>query len=75
MVTNLKFLMYQKKKLKIASSYDLIGRLFMLVLARQTEEKIIIGEGEDAVTLQVLGMDKKYVRLGFEAKPHIKIDR
>jgi len=47
----------------------------MLVLSRQRDECVIIGEGEDAVKVQVVDIRGDKVRLGFEAPKSVKIHR
>ena len=47
----------------------------MLVLSRKVDEKIVIGEGEDKVIMTVVAIVGGRVRLGFEAKSHIKVLR
>ncbi|MHA2279809.1 MAG: carbon storage regulator [Promethearchaeota archaeon] len=47
----------------------------MLVLSRQREESVIIGEGENAVRVRVVDIRGDKVRLGFEAPRSIQIHR
>ena len=47
----------------------------MLVLSRKLGEKIIIGEGADAVKLVVVSIDRGVIRLGVEAPKHVRVDR
>lgn len=47
----------------------------MLVLSRKENEKIVIGSGEDAITLTVVKIDRNHVRIGIDAKSHIAIMR
>lgn len=47
----------------------------MLVLTRKQGERVVIGEGPDAVTLIVVEVDRGRVRLGFTAPDHVSIDR
>lgn len=47
----------------------------MLVLSRQKDEVVIIGEGENAVEIQVVDIRGDKVRLGFVAPRHIPIHR
>ena len=44
----------------------------MLILSRKSNEKIVIGED---ISIEVLSMSKRYVRLGIEAPTNIKIYR
>lgn len=44
----------------------------MLILSRRTSESIIIG---DEVTITVLSVKGKQVRLGIDAPPHISVHR
>jgi len=47
----------------------------MLTLYRRRGEKIIIGEGENMITITYLGMDDDRIKLGFDAPRHISVDR
>ena len=48
----------------------------MLVLTRKINEEIVIHTGGDVVTkLKITKVDRNQVRIAFEAKPEIKIDR
>jgi len=47
----------------------------MLVLSRKINESIIIGEGEDKVTICITAIDNNKIKLGFTAGKHIKILR
>jgi carbon storage regulator CsrA len=48
----------------------------MLILSRKIGETIIIGEGQDAITIQVCDIrDKKVVRLGTTAPFPVVVDR
>jgi carbon storage regulator len=47
----------------------------MLILIRGKDEQIVIGEGEDKITIRVLSMEHGKVRLGFEAPRNILILR
>lgn len=47
----------------------------MLILSRKINEFIIIGEGEDKVTICITAIDNNKVKLGFIAGKHIKILR
>ena len=44
----------------------------MLVLSRKEQESLVIGEG---VTVRVLEIRGRYVRLGIEAPPEVRIQR
>ena len=47
----------------------------MLVLGRSEGQKIIIGEGDDAVVITVSKITQKHVRLSFEAPATVPIHR
>lgn len=47
----------------------------MLVLTRKSEQKIIIGKGDDAIEIVVLKISGEQVSLGIKAKPHIRVLR
>lgn len=47
----------------------------MLVLRRRKDEKIIIGEGEDQVMVQVVEIREGSVKLGIVAAEHIPVNR
>jgi len=47
----------------------------MLVYSRKAGESTIVGEGDDAVRVMVLGVDGGRVRLGFDGPKRIRIDR
>lgn len=47
----------------------------MLVLSRQRDEAVIIGEGENAVRVQIIDIRGDKVRLGFDAPKTIPIHR
>jgi carbon storage regulator len=46
-----------------------------LVLSRRIGESIIIGEGDSAVTVHVVGFQSNQVKLSFEAPRSVSIDR
>lgn len=47
----------------------------MLVLSRCTNEKIIIGEGENKIEILIVQIRGDKVRLGIDAAKHITVDR
>lgn len=47
----------------------------MLVLSRKRDEIIIIGEGENAVKIQVVDIRGDKVRIGVDAPRHIPVHR
>ena len=47
----------------------------MLILSRRTDEAVIIGEGDGAVRVMVVEIDRGKVRLGFTALDGVRIDR
>ena len=47
----------------------------MLVLSRKRNEKIVIGEGDNQVTLVVVEIRGDKVRLGFDAPEEIPVHR
>lgn len=47
----------------------------MLVLSRQRDEKIIIGEGADAIVICVVDIRGDKVRLGIEAPSDVPVHR
>lgn len=47
----------------------------MLVLSRQRDESIIIGEGEDKITITVVDIRGDKVRLGIDAPTEIPVHR
>lgn len=47
----------------------------MLVLTRKLGQKVEIGEGENAVTVVVVRIERDQVRLGFDADPRIPVRR
>lgn len=47
----------------------------MLVLSRKCDEKIIIGEGEDQITVTIVKVQGEKVSLGIEAKKDTPIVR
>lgn len=47
----------------------------MLILTRRIEETICIGEGENAVTVTVLGVKGNQVRIGVTAPKDIPVHR
>jgi len=47
----------------------------MLVLSRQRDECVIIGEGKDVVRITIVDIRGDKVRLGFEARVGIQIHR
>lgn len=47
----------------------------MLVLSRKTRERIIIGDGPDAITITVVRIGPNAVRLGIDAPRDVKIAR
>ena len=47
----------------------------MLVLGRAKGKSVIIGEGEDAITVTVLEAIPNHIRLGFESNKGIPIHR
>ena len=47
----------------------------MLVLSRKKNESIIIGDGEDAVTVVIVEIRGDKVRLGIEAPKEIPVHR
>lgn len=46
-----------------------------LVLSRNKDESIVIGEGENAVTITFLGNKGRQAKLGITAPPNIPINR
>ncbi len=46
-----------------------------LVLTRRTDDKVIIGEGHEAIVVTVIGVRGDKVRLGFQADRSIPINR
>ena len=51
------------------------GDIHMLVFNRKPNEKILIGEGDNLVTITVLSIGRDRVRLGIEAPRSIPVDR
>lgn len=47
----------------------------MLVLSRKLGEKVVIGEGADAVTVVVVDIDRGKIRLGIDAPKDVPIFR
>ncbi len=47
----------------------------MLVLSRRQDERIIIGDGPDKITLMVLELRNGKVRLGIDAPKHVPVHR
>lgn len=47
----------------------------MLVLSRQKDESIIIGEGADAIEVMVVDIRGDKIRLGISAPKSIRVDR
>lgn len=47
----------------------------MLVLSRKVDEKIIIGEGPDAIEVMVVAMQGDKVRIGIQAPKSLSIHR
>ncbi|HHS83671.1 MAG TPA: carbon storage regulator [Gammaproteobacteria bacterium] len=47
----------------------------MLILTRRKGESIIVNEGDDEITITVLGIDRGQVRIGIEADKSIPIVR
>ncbi len=47
----------------------------MLILTRRVSETLVIGEGENVVTVTVLGVKGNQVRIGVEAPKHIPVHR
>lgn len=47
----------------------------MLVLTRKKEQSIIIGEGDQAAEVMVLGVSGDKVRLGITADPEVEVFR
>lgn len=46
-----------------------------LILNRKQGESVVVQCGEDTLSVQVLELDPKEVRLLFRAPPQIKVDR
>jgi len=46
-----------------------------LVLSRRTNEDIVIGEGEDAITIRVIETRGDLARIGIDAPRHLRVDR
>jgi carbon storage regulator len=47
----------------------------MLILTRRVGERIVIGDGEEAITVVPLGVRGLQVRLGVEAPRHVPVHR
>ena len=47
----------------------------MLILTRNHQEKIVIGEGPDAIVITILKVREGQVRVGIEAPRHISVHR
>jgi carbon storage regulator len=47
----------------------------MLILTRKMDETIVIGDGDNKITLQVLGTNGGQVRLGISAPKEIPVHR
>jgi carbon storage regulator len=47
----------------------------MLVLGRRCEQRIIIGEGADQITLVIVDIRGDRVRIGIDAPRHIAVHR
>lgn len=47
----------------------------MLILTRRTSESIIIGEGDDAIVVQIAGVNGNQVKLSIEAPRHVPVHR
>lgn len=47
----------------------------MLILTRRISETLIIGEGEDAIRVQILGVKGNQVRVGVDAPKHVSVHR
>ncbi|GAD62051.1 carbon storage regulator CsrA [Aquipseudomonas alcaligenes] len=47
----------------------------MLILTRRISETLIIGEGDDAIRVQILGVNGSQVRVGIDAPKHIAVHR
>lgn len=47
----------------------------MLILTRRTSESIIIGEGDDAIVVQIAGVNGNQVKLSIKAPRHVPVHR
>jgi len=47
----------------------------MLILSRKVDKSVVVGEGDDTVTVTVVEIKGDKVRLGFEGPRNIPIDR
>lgn len=47
----------------------------MLVLSRQKDEKVIIGDGPDRIEVMLIEIRGDKIRLGIKAAPHIPVHR
>lgn len=47
----------------------------MLILTRRTSESIIIGEGDDAITIQIAGINGNQVKVSIDAPRNIPVHR
>lgn len=47
----------------------------MLILTRRISETLIIGEGDDAIRVQILAVNGSQVRVGIDAPKHIAVHR
>lgn len=47
----------------------------MLILTRRTSESIIIGEGDDAITIQIASVNGNQVKLSIDAPRHVPVHR
>ncbi|MBO9492115.1 carbon storage regulator CsrA [Endozoicomonas sp. G2_1] len=47
----------------------------MLILTRRVSEKLIIGEGVDAIEVAILGVKGNQVRIGVEAPKDVPVHR
>ncbi len=47
----------------------------MLILTRRVGETLMIGDGDDLVTVTVLGVKGNQIRLGISAPKHVSVHR
>ena len=47
----------------------------MLVLSRKEGQAVILGEGENKITVEVVWLDSQRVRLGITAPPNVPVHR
>lgn len=47
----------------------------MLILTRKTDQAIVIGEGEQAITVRIMKNDRGQVRLGIDAPKEVPVHR